>query len=274
MKKTAPVALITAFAAALTLSSCGSKDDDNKDLTTITVGASPVPHGEILQYVRDNLAEAAGINLKIVEYQDYILPNKALSQGDLDANYFQHVPYLEAQEAEYDYDFYAFEGIHIEPLGIYSSKHDSLDQVADGSVIGVSNDPANQARGLWLLEDAGIIKLNDTGDRDPTIDDLAADSPYNVELIELESKLLAVNLPDLDYSVINGNYALDAGLSPAKDALLAETAVDNPYVNILVTTSAKQNDADLKKLNDLLHSPEVKKFIQERWTDNSVVPAF
>jgi D-methionine transport system substrate-binding protein len=274
MKKTAPVALIAALAATLTLSSCGTKDDSADGLPVVTVGASPVPHGEILAYVRDNLAAKAGFKLEIVEYQDYLLPNSAVAQGDLDANYFQHLPYLEAQEAEYGYDFYAFEGIHIEPLGIYSSKHDSLNEAADGAVIGVSNDPANQARGLWLLEDAGIITLDDTGDRDPTIDDVSADSPYKVELVELESKLLAVNLPDFDFSVINGNYALDAGLSPSKDALLAESAVDNPYANILVTTTAKQNDPNLKKLNDLLHSAEVKQFIESNWTDGAVVPAF
>jgi D-methionine transport system substrate-binding protein len=277
-----------AAALALTLAGCGSGDDNTgtsgdsgtpggetaAETTTLKVGVSPVPHGDILGFVKDNLAADAGLEIEIVEYQDYILPNKALAEGDLDANYFQHVPYLDSQEEEFGYDFFAFPGIHIEPLGIYSSKVKSFDEVKDGATIGVSNDPANQARGLWLLEKAGVIKLKDTGDADPTVSDLAEDTPIKVELVQVEPKLLAVNLPDFDLSVVNGNYAIDAGLSPSTDALLLESGEDNPYANILVSTSERQSDAAIVKLNDLLHTPEVKQFIEDTWKDGAVIPAF
>ncbi|MDR0626855.1 MAG: ABC transporter, partial [Bifidobacteriaceae bacterium] len=140
--------------------------------------------------------------------------------------------------------------------------------------IGVSNDPANQARGLKLLESAGVIKLKDTGGADPTISDLADDSPNQVELTQIEPKLLAVNLPDFDFAVINGNYAIDGGLDPATDSLVLESGDGNPYANFLVTTTDRKADAALVKLNDLLHSPEVKKFIEDTWPDGSVIAAF
>jgi ABC-type metal ion transport system substrate-binding protein len=159
--------VIAAFTPA-----AGTPEPLGGEVVKLKVGASPVPHGDILRFVQENLAAAAGLDIEIVEYQDYIQPNTALEAGDLDANYFQHQPYLNAQVAEYGYDFFAFAGIHIEPLAVYSDKLDSLDGVKDGDKIGVSNDPANQARGLRLLEKAGVIKLKDTGDQDPTIADV------------------------------------------------------------------------------------------------------
>ncbi|MDR2566519.1 MAG: MetQ/NlpA family ABC transporter substrate-binding protein [Bifidobacteriaceae bacterium] len=285
MRRTAS-GIVLAAVAALALTGCGDSGDGDSgkaspsggasggEVTKLKIGASPVPQGDILQFIQENLAAEAGLDIEIVEYQDYVLPNTALNEGELDGNYFQHQAYLDSQVAEFGYDFYAFPGVHIEPLGVYSSKHTSLDEVADGSKIGVSNDPANQARGLRLLEKAGIIKLKDTGDKDPTISDLAEDTPYKVELIQIEPKLLAVNLPDFDFSVINGNYAIDAGLSPAKDALELESGEDNPYANFLVTTADRSGDAALAKLDELLHTPEVKKFIEDSWTDGSVIPAF
>jgi D-methionine transport system substrate-binding protein len=278
-----------AAAAALALTGCGNSSDGSgsdssgdatggagttTDAVKLKVGVSPVPHGDILRFVQENLAAEAGLDIEIVEYQDYILPNSALAEGDLDANYFQHEPYLKSQVEEFGYDFFAYPGIHIEPLGVYSDKLTSLGEVKDGAKIGVSNDPANQARGLRLLESAGVIKLKDTGDSDPTISDLAEDTPTKVELIQVEPKLLAVNLPDFDLSVINGNYAIDAGLSPSEDALTLESGQGNPYANMLVTTSSRANDEALVKLDDLLHTPEVKKFIEDTWADGSVIAAF
>ncbi|MDR1393681.1 MAG: MetQ/NlpA family ABC transporter substrate-binding protein [Bifidobacteriaceae bacterium] len=280
--------LALAAAAALAMAGCGdggqteSTGDPSANGTTdtsdtavhLTVGVSPVPHGSILRFVQENLAAEAGLDIEVVDYQDYILPNRALDEGDLDANYFQHQPYLDSQVAEYGYEFFAFPGVHIEPLGVYSSKVKSLDEISDGAKIGLSNDPANQARGLRLLEGAGLIKLKDTGGADPTISDLADDTPIKVDLIQVEAKLLAVNLPDFELSVINGNYAIEAGLSPSKDALLLEPGADNPYANFLVTTQDRANDPALVKLNELLHSPEVKQFIADTWTDGSVIAAF
>ncbi|MDR1825676.1 MAG: MetQ/NlpA family ABC transporter substrate-binding protein [Bifidobacteriaceae bacterium] len=241
------------------------------EVVTLKVGVSPVPQGDILQFIQDNLAAEAGLNLDIIEFQDYILPNTALNDGDLDGNYFQHQPYLDSQVEEYGYDFYAFPGVHIEPLGLYAGKSASLDDIPDGAVIGVSNDPANQARGLKLLESAGLFTLS-TQDN-PTIDDLA-DNPHNIQLIQVEPKLLATNLQDFDYAVINGNYAIDAGLSPANDALVLESGENNPYANFLVVRSADKDNPALVKLNELLHSPEVKQFITESWSDGSVIAAF
>ncbi|MDR1633568.1 MAG: MetQ/NlpA family ABC transporter substrate-binding protein [Bifidobacteriaceae bacterium] len=283
--------IVLVAAAALALTGCGQGDGDEKDtgsssagtksspppageVTTLKIGVSPVPHGDILRFVDENLAEAAGLDIEIVEYQDYILPNTALDEGELDGNYFQHQPYLDSQVEEFGYEFYAFPGVHIEPLGVYSDKHESLDEIADGQTIGVSNDPANQARGLRLLEQAGAIKLKDTGDADPTISDLADDTPYKVELVQLEPKLLATNLPDFDFSVINGNYAIDAQLSPSADSLALESGENNPYANFLVTQAAKSSDPALVKLNELLHTPEVRQFIEDSWADGSVIAAF
>jgi D-methionine transport system substrate-binding protein len=273
MRKFYRIAALAAV-AAVALAGCGQGATTESEVTKLKVGVSPVPHGDILRFVQDNLASEAGLEIEVVDYQDYVLPNKALDEGDLDANYFQHQPYLNSQVEEFGYDFFAFPGVHIEPLGVYSDKLTDVSQLADGATIGVSNDPANQARGLRLLEGAGVIKLKDTGDADPTIADLADDTPTKVELVQIEPKLLAVNLPDFDLSVINGNYAIDAGLSPSKDALILESGANNPYANFLVTTSAKQGDAAIAKLNDLLHSPEVKKFIEDTWTDGSVIAAF
>jgi len=242
-------------------------------MVTLKVGASPTPHGEILRFVAENLAAQAGLKLEIVEFNDYVQPNKALDDGSLDANYFQHVPYLQAQMAEFGYDFFAYEGIHIEPLGVYSDKHQDLALVATGAKIGVSNDPANQARGLRLLEAAGAFTLKDTSPNDPTIDDLA-DNPNQVVLTQLDAQLLPKSLPDFDYAVINGNFAIDAGLSPSTDALKLEDGQDNPYANMLVVRKADEARPELIKLDQLLHSDEVRDFIERTWSDGAVIPAF
>ncbi|MDR3359830.1 MAG: MetQ/NlpA family ABC transporter substrate-binding protein [Bifidobacteriaceae bacterium] len=286
MRKTHAMAALAA-AAALVLTGCGNqsdgassaspKDSDKpaaESVTKLKVGVSPVPHGDILRFVQDNLAADAGLDIEVVDYQDYVLPNKALAEGDLDANYFQHQPYLDSQVAEFGYDFFAFGGVHIEPLGVYSEKLKSVSELKEGDKIGVSNDPANQARGLRLLEQAGAIKLKDTGGADPTISDLAEDTPIKVELEQIEPKLLAVNLPDFALSVINGNYAIDAGLSPSKDALKLESGENNPYANFLVTTSADKTNPAIVKLDELLHSAEVREYITSTWSDGSVIPAF
>ncbi|MDR1442689.1 MAG: ABC transporter [Bifidobacteriaceae bacterium] len=286
MRKSVSVAAGVAAALVLaggTLTGCGIGSDNTKGLdgsegsgavTKLKIGASPVPHGDILAFVQENLAADAGLEIEVVEYQDYVLPNTALDQGDLDANYFQHLPYLESQEEKFGYNFFAFPGVHIEPLGVYSQKLTTLEDLQDGAKVGVSNDPANQARDLRLLEEAGVIKLKDTGSQDPTISDLADDTPTKVELIQVEPKLLAVNLPDFDLSVINGNYALDSGLVPSRDALALESGQDNPYANMLVTITARAKDPALVKLNDLLHSPEVKQYISDTWADGAVKAAF
>ncbi|MCL2803504.1 MAG: MetQ/NlpA family ABC transporter substrate-binding protein [Micrococcales bacterium] len=277
--KTIGASLALGLAAALALGACGSDSGndgggttEDKAATELKIGASPTPHGEILRFVKENLATEAGLKLDIVEFTDYVLPNTGLNEGSIDGNYFQHLPYLEAQMEEFNYDFYAFEGVHIEPLGVYSEKHTDLTAVPDGAMIGVSNDPANQARGLRLLEAAGVFTLAQT-EGDPTIDDLA-DNPNNVKLTQIDPQLLPKSLPDFDYAVINGNFAIDAGLMPSSDALMLEDGQDNPYANMLVVRAGDKDSPGLVKLNELLHSPEVKQFIVDTWTDGSVIPAF
>ncbi|MCL1898261.1 MAG: MetQ/NlpA family ABC transporter substrate-binding protein [Micrococcales bacterium] len=281
-KKTMVLSWLTVAMLSLTAcSSDGTSSDQNTDqaatpsaeLVTLKIGASPTPHGEILRFINDNMAAQVGLVLDVVEFNDYILPNKALDDGSLDGNYFQHLPYLEAQIEEFGYDFYAFPGVHIEPLGIYSAKHQDLNTLPQGATIGVSNDPANQARGLRLLETAGFISLRETGAQLPTIDSVA-NNPFEVKLTQLEAQLLPSSMPDFDYVVINGNYAIDAGLQPSVDALQLEDPVNNPYSNMLVVRTSDKDRAELVTLDMLLHSDQVREFIEETWTDGAVIPAF
>lgn len=265
-----------ALTASLALAGCAgtSASSDNGDATTITVGASPVPHAEILKYVSDKLAKDAGITIKIKEYNDYVQPNVALQNNEIDANYFQHLPYLEAEIAEKNYTFDHGKGIHIEPYGVYSQKIKSLDELADGATVAVTNDPSNQARALELLVKNNLITL-DTSKENPTIYDIK-DNPKNLTFKEAEAPAVPKLLPDVDIAIINGNYALENNLKPSKDAIYLEDGANNPYSNILVWNSkadSKKKDA-IKKLDDLLHSDEVASYIKETWPDGEVIPAF
>ena len=264
------------------LAACGSSDDTTgtepaasgtagQSLGTLKVGATPVPHAEILQYVKDNLAEGVGLELEIVEFTDYIQPNVALNEGQLDANYFQHIPYLEEQEKSAGYDFANVGGVHLEPLGVYSQKVTSLDQLADGATIAIPNDPTNGGRALKLLAANGLITLADTGDTSPTARDIA-DNPKNLEIVEIEAAQLPRSLQDVDAAVINGNYAIEADLNPAEDALAIESAQDNPYVNVLVTRTELKDDPRIQALIALLQGPEVKAFIEQQYS-GAVIPA-
>lgn len=241
-------------------------------VTTLVVGASPSPHAKILQFVQDNLAASAGLNLQIKEYSDYIQPNVALNDGSLDANYFQTVPYLEEQEKQSGYDFTAGAGIHLEPLGIFSSKIKELSDFPDGGTIGIISDVTNQARALKLLADNGFVKLPASGD----VNVNTVTKLKKFDFREVEGAQLVRSLQDVDIAAINGNFAQEGGLSLAKDALASESPKDNPSVNVLVWRSdvtGEKKDAILR-LEKLLHSDEVKKFIEETWTDGSVIPAF
>ncbi len=274
-------------AAALVLAGCSSGAGDkqsteaeindeataeaeNSDVQVLTIGASPSPHGKILAYVNDNLAEEAGLQLEIVEFSDYILPNKNLESGELDANFFQTVPYLDDQKAEAGYDFVPGTGIHLEPLGIYSEKITDLADVPEGAKVGVINDPSNQGRALELLAANGFVELPKDGAVNVT-----TVTPLNgITLIEVEGPSLVRNLQDVDIAVINGNFALEGGLSPAQDALVLENPEGNPYVNVLVWPNGAANEEAILKLEELLHSDEVKAFIEETWSDGAVIPAF
>lgn len=279
MKNFRKIAAVAA-ASLLALSACSSDEatsgstSSSGEVVTVKVGASPVPHAQILQFVQDNLAADAGINIEILEYTDYIQPNVALDQGEIDANFFQTPNYLESEEAEKGYDFTAGKGVHIEPQGIYSEKWESVEEIPDGATILLNNDPANQTRGLRILEQAGLITLP-TDNETPTIFDVT-DNPKNFEFLDADGAVIPLQLGDVDAAVINGNYALEHDLDPATDSIFLEEAKDSPYANLLVwktDTDPAKADA-VAKLEELLHDPSVADFIRETYPNGAVVPAF
>ena len=264
-------------AAALVLSACSSgstgSSSSSNGATTITVAASPSPHAKILKYIQDNLAKDAGININIKEFTDYDLPNRALDQGEVDATYHQTVPYLEKAEQQFNYDFTPGKGIHLEPLAIYSSKHKSLDELPEkGGIIGVISDVTNQERALRLLAANGFVEIPASGD----VNVYTVKKLKNFDFKEIDGPVLVSNLGETDYSVINGNFAQEGGLAPSRDGLAVESPENNPSVNVLVwKTSVSGDKAEaVKKLDELLHSDQVKKYIEDTWKGGSVIPAF
>ena len=264
-------------AAALVLSACSSgstgSSSSSNGATTITVAASPSPHAKILKYIQDNLAKDAGININIKEFTDYDLPNRALDQGEVDATYHQTVPYLEKAEQQFNYDFTPGKGIHLEPLAVYSSKHKSLDELPEkGGIIGVISDVTNQERALRLLAANGFVEIPASGD----VNVYTVKKLKNFDFKEIDGPVLVSNLGETDYSVINGNFAQEGGLAPSRDGLAVESPENNPSVNVLVwKTSVSGDKAEaVKKLDELLHSEQVKKYIEDTWKDGSVIPAF
>ena len=277
--KTTLIAVATA--ATLALTGCGlvgggtdTVGQKEGDVTKLTVGATPVPQGDILRFVDENLAADAGLDIDVKEYTDYTLPNKALSDGDIDANYFQHKPYLDSEVKGQGYEITGFEPINLEPFALFSNKVKDVADLPEGAKIGINNDPANQGRALKMLEEADLITLNDGVDAVSAKLSDVRENPKNLEFVEADAAQLARTLQDVDASVINGNNALEAGLSPAKDGILIESAENNPYGNFLAVRTQNKDDENVRKLNDLLHSPEVKKFIEEKWSDGSVLPSF
>ncbi|MDO5662835.1 MAG: MetQ/NlpA family ABC transporter substrate-binding protein [Brachybacterium sp.] len=264
--------------AALSLAACGGGDEEplaeENGVTTIRIAATPVPHMQILEFVRDNLAEDAGLELELNEQTEYPIPNRLLSDGQVDANYFQHMPYLETEMEENGYDLHAFEGVHIEPLGVYSEDLTSLDELADGAEIGIPNDPTNRGRALQLLADNGVITLEDGVDVTAATTDDITDNPNNLTFSEVDAALLPRTLGDFAAGVINGNYAIEAGLTPSEDALVLEDGEDNPYANMLVVRTEDAENEALVQLDELLHSEDVRQYIEETFRDGAVIPAF
>ncbi|RAX20013.1 ABC transporter [Actinomyces sp. Z5] len=279
-----------ASAVALTLAACGGSSSDTStdgsgttaavdgikvdgDTATITIGATPQPHVTILQWVQDNLAADAGLNLDIVEIDDYQTPNTSLDDGSLAANFYQTPNFLEQQIEEKGYDFVAIADVHIEPMGIYTDKgYSSVDEAAEGGTILLNNDPANTARGLQLLETAGLITLAPDVEIPTTLD--VTDNPKNFDLVTVDGAQVAASMADAELAVINGNYALDANLKPSEDALVLEQGEGSPYANQLVVRTADKDNEYLVKLAELLNSDELRTYIEETWTDESVIPAF
>lgn len=269
-----------AASAALVLTGCGStsgsdagSDGSGSDsaVTTLRVGASPSPHAQILHFIDDKLAKDAGLKLDIVEFTDYVQPNQALASGDLDANFYQTVPYLKKESKERGYGFVPGKPVHLEPLAIYSKKHKDIKEIGDGATIGIISDPVNQDRALHLLEQAGLVEVPQ-GAEDLTIDKVKKLKKFDFK--EVEGPQLVRALQDVDAAVINGNFASEGGLSAADDALLVESPENNPANNVLVWAAKDKDDEHLKKLDELLHSDQVKKFIEDTFKDKSVIPAF
>jgi D-methionine transport system substrate-binding protein len=271
------IATVLASAAlVLGLAACGSDDSAAGGAASadapLKVGVSPGPHGEILKFVADKLAPAEGLELDLVEFNDYVQPNVALQDKQLDANYFQHIPYLAEEVAAKGYKFTPLAPVHIEPLGIYSKKIKNLADLPAGGVVGIPNDPSNSGRALNLLAANGVITLKDGAGVKATEADIAA-NPKNLDFEPLEPAQLPRSLDDTAISVINGNYAIETGLTPAKDALALEKGEDNPYANLVVVRTGDEDDPRIVKLEKLLHSPEVKTFIEDKYA-GSVLPAF
>ena len=277
MRHRSVAALALAAVASLGLAACGGGSTSSdasgstSDVVTLTVGATPSPHAKILTYINDNLAADAGIKIKIVEYTDYVQPNTALNDNELDANFFQTVPYLENAEKQAGYDFEAGAGIHLEPLGVFSNKHKSLDELPNGGTIGIISDTSNQERALRLLATQGLVSIPE-GEGDVNVNTVTKLKDFSFN--EVEGPQLVRSLEDFDYAVINGNFAQEGGLSLSGDALVVESPVDNPAVNVLVWKNGSDKAAAIAKLEELLHSDQVKQYIESTWSDGSVIPAF
>ncbi|MNZ79469.1 Membrane lipoprotein TpN32 precursor [compost metagenome] len=237
---------------------------------SLTVAATPVPHAEILNFVKPALAKE-GVELKVKEFTDYIQPNVQVAEKRLDANFFQHQPYLDEFNKAKGTNLVSVAGVHIEPLGVYSAKIKKLDELPSGATVVIPNDATNGGRALLLLDKAGVIKLKDNSNILSTVKDVVA-NPKNVKFRELEAATIPRVLTQVDAALINTNYALEAKLNPEKDALAIEGS-DSPYVNILVARPDNKDSQDMKKLAAALHSPEVKQFITEKYK-GAVVPAF
>jgi D-methionine transport system substrate-binding protein len=239
-------------------------------VTVLKVGATPIPHAELLNFVKP-LLEKENIKLEIIEFQDYVQPNTALVDKELDANFFQHQPYLDSFNKERGQNLLSAGSVHVEPLGLYSKRIKDISELKDGAVIAIPNDPSNASRALLLLQSNGILKLKDGGNITSTEKDIV-ENPKNLKIELAEAAQLPRVLEDVDAAVINTNYALPANLNPVKDALIIE-GKDSPYANNVVVRNGDQERPEIKKLVEALNSPEVKKFIQDKY-QGAVVPAF
>ena len=269
MKKLLAVVLTGAFVVSA-LAGCGkSTSADDK---VIKVAASATPHAEILEQAKP-LLEAKGYDLQVTVFDDYVQPNEVVESGDFDANYFQHIPYLESFNEEKGTHLVNAGGIHYEPFGIYPGTKASLDELADGDSIAVPNDTTNEARALLLLQDNGIITLKEGAGLTATKNDIV-ENPYNVDIVELEAAQVQRVKDEVAFMVLNGNYALEAGFSVAKDAIAYEKAdseAAKTYVNVIAVKEGNENSDKIKALVEVLTSQEIKDYINNTY-DGAVIP--
>lgn len=255
---------VSAFAASLGTASMATEP------VTIKIGASPVPAGDILNFVKPKLAEK-GINLKVIEFSDYIQPNLALSDKEIDANFFQHKPFMDKFAADRGLKLHAMPGIFIAPIALYSNKIKDVKEIKKGDRITIPNDPTNGGRALQLLASAGLLKLKDNVGHSASIEDIV-ENPLKLKIIEVEAATLPRTLDDVKASVINQTYALSSGLNPVKDAIIIESK-DSPYANIVAVREGDQNRPEILELNNTLRTPEVKAFILDHFK-GSLIPSF
>lgn len=268
MKKLLAVA--SAALLVLSLAGCGKKASTIQK-GVLRVGATPEPHAEILNLVKDDL-KAEGIDLTVIEFTDYVTPNDAVDSGDIDANYFQHLPYMDSFNKEKGYKLVNAGGIHVEPIVLYSHKVSKIDELKDGSEIAIPNDPTNEGRALLLLQSAGLITLKAEAGITATPIDITSNAK-NLKFVEIEAASLPRVIDDVDAAVINGNYAIPAGLSAEKEGLFVEGA-DSPYVNIVAVNAGNEDAPEVKALIKALQSDKVKNWIKERYPNNEVVAVF
>lgn len=246
------------------------KKDDKTEKQVIKIGVTPVPHAEIVELIKDDLAKE-GVEVEIVEFNDYVTPNMSLADGSIDANFFQHEPYFNEMKESKNLDLVSIGNVHIEPIALYSDKHKSLEELPDGAQILIPNDPSNGSRALLLLESAGLIKLKDPSDVNATENDIT-ENPKNLKFTALEAASIAKAYKDADAAVINSNFAILAKLNPVEDGLIMEK-VDSPYANLVAVRTADKDQDKFKKLMDALHTDKVKDFLKEKY-DGAIVPAF
>ncbi|MCI5675511.1 MAG: MetQ/NlpA family ABC transporter substrate-binding protein [Ezakiella sp.] len=244
---------------------------EEKELVKVSVGVSPTPHGEIVEALRDEFKKE-GIDVDVVVFTDYVQPNLALNDKEIDLNYFQHIPYLKEFCESRDLDLVSIANVHLEPIGLYTTKYQSIDEIEDGSEILIPNDPSNGARALRLLEDAGLIKLTDYNSESITENDIA-ENPKNLKITAVEAGAIPKAYGDVAAGVINGNYAIGAGLSPAKDALLLEKIEGNPNINVVAARAEDKDNEVYQRFVKVINSEAARKIIEEKF-DGAVVPAF
>lgn len=237
---------------------------------TLHIAASEVPHAQLLEFVKPQLKKE-GVDLDIKVFSDYVQPNLQVADKQLDANFFQHQPYLDTFNKDRGATLVSVGAIHVEPFGAYSKKVKAVGDLKQGATVAIPNDPSNSGRALLLLQKNGLIKLKDPSNITATPIDIT-DNPKGLKFRELEAAMLPRSLDDVDLALINTNYALEAGLVPTKDALFIEGS-DSPYANLIVTRTDNRDSPDVKKLVEALHTPEVKAFIEKQYK-GAIVPAF
>ncbi|MEV2245895.1 MetQ/NlpA family ABC transporter substrate-binding protein [Streptomyces sp. NPDC049970] len=282
MRKSIKITAAAAATAALALglSACGTDSDPAAKGGTgakadtskaLVVAASPTPHADILDYVKKNLADKAGLKLEVKEFTDYVLPNTATENGQVDANFFQHKPYLDDFNKKNKTHIVPVVNVHLEPLGLYAKKLKDVKDIKPGQTVAVPNDTTNEGRALQLLAENGLITVKDGVGTNAKLSDIT--DKKGLEFKEIEAATVPRALDDVDAAVINGNYAIEAGLKPGQDSLVLEKADGNPYANFLAVKDGNEDDPRVQKLAKLLNSDEVKKFIEDTYK-GSIIPAF